>query len=53
MRARDRRAAKRFFPQALKATYTQMPRVINIDKNQRLPLAIDELKTEELVTNGT
>ncbi len=49
---RDRRAAKRFFRQALKATHTQLPRVINVDKNPAYPTAIDELKTEELVTTS-
>ncbi len=27
-------AAERFFRKTLKATHTQMPRVINVDKNQ-------------------
>lgn len=44
---RDRRAAKRFFCKALKVTHTQLPRVINVDKNAAYPPAIDELKTEK------
>ncbi|OWY60824.1 IS6 family transposase [cyanobacterium TDX16] len=47
---RDKRAAKRFLRKALKATHTQLPRVINVDKNAAYPTTIDELKTEELVT---
>jgi IS6 family transposase len=30
----------------LKATHTQMPRVINVDKNAAYPPAIDDLKAE-------
>lgn len=40
---RDRRAAKRFFRKAL-ATHNQIPLVLNLDKNERLPTAVDELK---------
>ena len=50
MRWRDRRAAKRFFRKALKATHAQSPRVINVDKNERLPPAIDELKAAKILT---
>lgn len=49
---RNRRAATRFFRKALKATHTQLPRVINVDKNAAYPTAVDELKTEELVTKS-
>ena len=45
VRSRDGRAAKRFFRKALKANHACLPRVINVDKNERLPKAIDELKT--------
>jgi transposase, IS6 family len=37
---RDRRAAKRFFPKAIIATHTQLPRVINVDKNAAYPTAM-------------
>ena len=43
---RDRRAAKRFFGKALKATHNQSPPVINVDKNAAYPSAIKELKAE-------
>jgi IS6 family transposase len=44
---RDKRAAKRFFRKMLKtAAKGQSPRVINVDKNQAYPPAIEELKNE-------
>jgi transposase-like protein len=44
---RDKRAAKRFFRKMLKtAAKGQSPRVINFDKNQAYPPAIEELKNE-------
>lgn len=49
---RNRQAAKRFFCKTLKATHTQLPRVINVDKNAAYPKAVDELKTEKLVTTS-
>ena len=44
---RDASAAERFLRKTLKATHTQMPRVINVDKNAAYPPAIDDLKAEE------
>jgi transposase-like protein len=44
---RDTKAAKRFFRRALKAIYTQTPRVITIDKNAAYPKAINELKADK------
>jgi len=41
---RDATAAKRFLRKALKATHTQEPRVINVDKNPAYPKAIEQLK---------
>ena len=41
---RDAEAAKRFFIKALKASHTQDPRVINVDKNPAHPPAIEKLK---------
>ena len=49
---RDRRAAKRFFCQALKTTHKCSPRVINVDKNAAYPPAVDELKTEEILAQS-
>jgi len=44
---RDKRAAKRFFRKMLKtAAKGKSPRVINVDKNQAYPPAIEELKNE-------
>lgn len=48
----DGQAAKRFLRKALKAVHTQSPQVINVDKNQRLPKAIDELKEQEELSQG-
>ena len=41
-----KRAAKRFFRKMLKTAKRQSPRVINVDKNQAYPPAIEELKNE-------
>jgi transposase-like protein len=49
VRWRDKRAAKRFLCKALKVASTQLRRVINVDKNERLPSAIDELKTQNAI----
>ncbi len=37
-------AAQRFFRKTLSNTYTQAPRVINVDKNAAYPKAVDDLK---------
>ena len=39
-------AAKRFFHKMLKATSHPSPRVINVDKNQAYPPAVEQLKEE-------
>ncbi len=39
---RNSHSAKRFFRKALKATHTQLPQVINVDKNAAYPTAVDE-----------
>jgi len=49
---RDKRAAKRFFRQALKVAHSQLPRVINVDKNAAYPTALGELKAEETLTQA-
>ncbi len=49
MHSRDKRAAKRFLCKALKATSGQSPRVINVDKNERLPPSIEQLKAEAIL----
>ncbi|MUL39506.1 IS6 family transposase, partial [Gloeocapsopsis sp. AAB1 = 1H9] len=46
---RDARSAERFFRKALKVAHSQLPRVINVDKNAAYPIAVEELKTEEII----
>lgn len=47
---RDGKAAERFFRKVLKATYTQTPRVIMVDKNVAYPMAIKTLKADEMLS---
>ncbi|HEY9599333.1 MAG TPA: IS6 family transposase [Allocoleopsis sp.] len=49
---RDSKAAERFFRKVLKAGHTQIPRVINVDKNAAYPVAIDALKAEETIAGA-
>ena len=42
-----------FFYQVLKAEHNQEPRVINVDKNEPLPRAIDELKANQTFPKTT
>ena len=44
---RNRKAAKRFFKNALSSNHNQIPRVITVDKNPAYPPAIDKLKNEK------
>lgn len=46
---RDAGAAERFFRKTLSATYTQAPRVINVDKNAAYPKAVDDLKADSVL----
>ena len=46
---RDTKAAKRFFRKMLKAPKHQSPRVINVDRNNAYPPAVEELKEEGLL----
>ena len=50
---RDKRAAKRFFRKMLKTAKGQSPRVINVDKNQAYPPAVEQLKEEGILSNQT
>jgi len=43
---RDTKAAKRFFRKMLKASQHQSPRIINVDRNNAYPPAVEELKKE-------
>jgi transposase-like protein len=44
---RDGKAAARFLGKVLKATHTQTPRVITVDKNAAYPVALETLKGDE------
>jgi len=50
---RDTNAAKRFFIKVLKASHTQEPRVINVDKNPSYPPAIEQLKKSGILPEET
>jgi transposase, IS6 family len=50
---RDTKAAKRFFRKMLKAPSHSSPRVINVDKNQAYPPAVEQLKEEGTFPNRT
>jgi transposase-like protein len=50
---RDQQAAKRFFKKALAASHVCKPRVIIVDKNPAYPVAIQELKEEKRMPEGT
>lgn len=50
---RDGKAAERFFRKVLKATYTQVPRVITVDKNAAYPKAIETLKGDKTLSETT
>jgi transposase-like protein len=46
---RDKASAKRFFEKVLYAQHTDIPRVINVDKNAAYPPALEDLKEAELL----
>lgn len=46
---RDKRAASRFLAKALKTTGNNSPRVINVDNNAAYPVAVEELKAENVL----
>lgn len=50
---RDGKAAERFFRKVLKATHTQSPRVITVDKNATYPKAVETLKADETLSATT
>ncbi|HGE5782755.1 TPA: IS6 family transposase [Bacillus pseudomycoides] len=51
-KARNHKAAKRFFKKALQSFHVSQPRVITIDKNPAYPVAIEELKNEKKMPVG-
>lgn len=50
---RDARAAERFLRKALRASHTQTPRVVNVDKNAAYPPAVDEMKADKQLPETT
>jgi transposase-like protein len=50
---RDAKAAARFFRKALKATHTQSPRVINVDKSPSYPPALRNLQKDKTLSKRT
>jgi len=50
---RNTRAAECFFRKALKATHTQSPQVVNVDKNAAYPKATDTLKADDTLPETT
>jgi len=50
---RDATAAERFLRKTLNASHTQLPRVINVDKNAAYPPAVDDLKADEQLPETT
>ena len=46
---RNRKAAKRFFKNALSSNHNQIPRVVTVDKNPAYPIAINELKNDKIL----
>lgn len=51
--SRDKQATKRFFKKALAFSHVSKPRVITVDKNPAYPIAIQELKEEKQMPEGT
>ncbi len=50
---RDARAAERFLRKTLRASPTQTPRVINVDKNAAYPPAVNDMKADEQLPETT
>jgi transposase-like protein len=50
---RDGKAAARCLGKVLKATHTQTPRVITVDKNAAYPVAVKALKADETLVAET
>ena len=50
---RSTRAAKRFFKKMLGSAHVSVPRVINVDQNAAYPGAVNDLKQEGLLPDGS
>jgi transposase-like protein len=48
-KTRDQKAAKRFFKKASRSFHVSKPRVITVDKNPAYPIAIEQLKKENIL----
>ncbi|WP_242215750.1 DDE-type integrase/transposase/recombinase, partial [Bacillus cereus group sp. BfR-BA-01383] len=48
-KTRDHKVAKRFFKKALRSFHVSKPRVITFDKNSAYPIAIEQLKKENIL----
>ena len=46
---RNKKAAKRFLKKALGSKHNQVPRAITVDKNPAYPIAISELKNDQIL----
>ncbi|PGE19830.1 IS6 family transposase, partial [Bacillus pseudomycoides] len=51
-KARNHKAAKRFFKKALRSFHVSKPRIITVDKNPAYPIAIEQLKKEKSIPDG-
>ncbi|MED0993354.1 IS6 family transposase [Bacillus nitratireducens] len=51
-KARNHKAAKRFFKKAFRSLHVSKPRVITFDKNPAYPIAIEKLKKEKKMPVG-
>ena len=50
---RDKEAAKRFLRKMMGNSHNAAPRVINVDKNASYPKAVEELKEEKILPQGS
>ncbi|TCJ78370.1 UNVERIFIED_ORG: transposase-like protein [Bacillus cereus] len=51
-KARNNKAAKRFFKKALQSFHISEPRVVTVDKNPAYPIAVEELRKEKKMPLG-
>ncbi|MFL0405650.1 IS6 family transposase [Bacillus nitratireducens] len=51
-KARNQKAAKRFFKKALQSFHISEPRVVTVDKNPAYPIAVEELRKEKKMPLG-
>ncbi|EEM13242.1 hypothetical protein bpmyx0001_59700 [Bacillus pseudomycoides DSM 12442] len=51
-KARNHKAAKRFFRKSLQSFHISEPRVVTVDKNPAYPIAVEELRKEKKMPLG-